>query len=164
MIKFTIPALLFLFISSFCNKKMCEINEDVPTSPIAISCINMQYIKGLTVISDDSAYKKFLIESNASNLLGSACDGYVPPIINFNVYHLILIHSSSGGCEKPEISKYFIYNNQTELYEYDLVFTQKGICKKNQNFFESVLVKKTDIDVSRLTFSSKTIMPERENR
>ena len=71
----------------------------------------------------------------------------------------MVVHTSIGGCDEPEISKSFSYNNKTDKYEYILTIKQNGICKIAQHYFETVLVKKTDIDTSKLLFSLNITKP-----
>lgn len=151
-----------VFTFSFTTKTK-KINE-IPTTEVLIACLNMGAVKDLVVVSSEEEYSDFIKKSSAANILGGDCLNYQAPKINFNVYHLFIVHGICGGCEKPIIEKSFQYNQANDKYEYNLTFHQNGICKAAHHFFESVLVKKIDIDLSKLTFSSKTIMPPREIR
>lgn len=157
----TILLLLFI-LCSFRSSTGAGHAGEVPTTAISISCLYMDRVKGLVVISSTSEYNDFIDRSSASSLDG--CQGYNAPSIDFNAYYLFVVHGTSGGCEDPIVEKSFFYNTISDKYEYTLILKQKGICKALHHFFESVLVKKSDIDLSKLTFSIKEITPQRENK
>lgn len=162
--KFILWIFTLIAISSFDFPAKTNLSGEVPTTAIKITCLRMDYIKELVVISSQEEYEEFISKSSAATIIGGNCLDYKPPVIDFNINYLFVIHSTSGGCEDPDIEKSFSYNQVTDKYEYLLTFKQKGICKALHHFFESVLVKRTDIDLSRVTFSSKTIMPPPEIR
>jgi len=135
---------MLVIYSNNANSIVIKDRNIIETKEIYIECV--QIAEGNYVIRNLEEYTEVI----KINPAFPNCNGYHPPVIDFDKNTLIGVRTSTGGCSAPRI-EYLLFNDSiSPNYKFQLITTKNGICRLNFPVMVWCLIPKIDNSIKLL--------------